>query len=354
MMIDLQDPSISVTDFAGIISAISIMYQDCDVDIPYFLALANSLTDKQMKQMANRSFSVNKIHPSEHLFNAFAYFVGPGLAQQAGIDPPKLLRFLSELRRSYNDVPYHNWLHSIDVAQFCYGVVINCKLTDFLDGIEVFALLLSAICHDTDHDGFNNTFQRNAKTVFCHLAPGMAPLEHHHSCISLILADKLFQDLSPGARDKVSHFMIDCIMATDMERHKQFLEAFREMQACGFDRANPGHRLILAQIILKAADLSNCTRDFDEARRMSENLVRECFRQGDREIEMGLTVSPMCDRRVGTPMCVGQAGFYRFVAGPLVDALCSFFPGLDNVRRQVSENLGLWEDEQKKFEEQNV
>lgn len=33
------------------------------------------------------------------------------------------------------------------------------KQTDFLDDIEIFTLMLSAICHDVDHTGNNNYFE---------------------------------------------------------------------------------------------------------------------------------------------------------------------------------------------------
>jgi hypothetical protein len=49
---------------------------------------------------------------------------------------------------------------------------------------------------------------------------------------------------------------------------------------------------LLAQIILKAADLSNVTHDFHESEAMSMKLVIESQRQGGMEIALGLGISP--------------------------------------------------------------
>jgi len=139
----------------------------------------------------------------------------------------------------------------------------------------------------------------------------------------------------------VSHFVIDCITATDMEQHKPYMEKFGGIRN-DFNRENPDHRLLLAQIILKVADLSNVARDFGEAKRMATCLVTECRRQGRLEIEKGLKISPMCDPNDPTPLCNGQIGFLKFVAGPLIQMLDEFLPDLAENQLQIDRNLATW------------
>ncbi|OHS96158.1 3'5'-cyclic nucleotide phosphodiesterase family protein [Tritrichomonas foetus] len=323
-------------------SALSIIYKQEEVDIPYSLKCVQAFSDAKMSSLSNRSFSVNNYHPAEIFLNTFALFVRSGISTRAGIDSSRLLRFLVILRRHYNDVPYHNWFHALDVTQFVYSVICKANLRKYLPDIEIFGLLFSAICHDTDHNGMNNTFHRNAKTTLAHLAPNLPPLEHHHSCISMDLSNDLFMTLDADVKLELSHFIVNCIMATDMEKHKIFLTEFQEIQN-GFISEKAEHRQLLAQIILKAADLSNTVRDFDEAIRMTKKLSNECYRQGDREVELGLPISPMCDRKDTTPMCCGQIGFYKFVAGPLMNELHQFFPELSDNARQFADNLATWE-----------
>ena len=334
-----------------LVYSIRDVYAKTAVDINFSIKTVNAYDNAKMKELSRRSFSVTNYHPSEIFLNVFAMFVRSGISARVGIDPVKLLKFMVDLRRHYNPVPYHNWFHALDVTQFVFSVISNGNVDNYLEDIEVFGLLLSAICHDTDHNGMNNNFHRNAKTVLAHLAHGtLPPLEHHHSCMTMDLAKDLLATFSESDRLRVSRFIVDCIMATDMEQHKQFLTNFGAIES-GFDKQNTEQRRLLAQIILKAADLSNTVRDFEEAARMSAKLTEECHRQGDKEVELGLPISPMCNRGDTTPMCVGQIGFYKFVAGPLMKELHAFFPELKENEQQYESNLARWEKMKQEWEE---
>lgn len=329
--------------------SVASVFERVEIDYKYAISRADQLSDEYMTNLSKRSYSVIDYHTSEIFLNTFAMFHRSGISTHAGIDSYDLLEFLVDLRRHYNDVPYHNWFHALDVTQFVYSVICAASVSEILTETELFALLLSAICHDTDHDGYNNTFHRNAKTILAHLAPNLPPLEHHHSCITSDLTRPMFMKLPENTRDYMRHFMINCIMATDMEQHKKFLDEFRSDRS-RFEKQNPEDRQLLAQIILKAADLSNTVRDFEEATRMSGKLTNECYRQGDREVNLGLTISPMCDRRNTDPLCVGQVGFYKFVAGPLMKQLHEFFPSLTENEQQFESNLSNWERMKSEFE----
>ena len=61
-------------------------------------------------------------------------------------------------------------------------------------------------------------------------------------------------------------------------------------------------------------------------RRWLSGLEEEFFRQGDKEKELGLPISPLFDR-TKQGVSKGQVGFYEFVALPLAHALASAFPG---------------------------
>ena len=334
------------------VKALQSLYSTVEVDVPYTIQSVNEMTDEQLQSIAQRSFSVINYHPAELFQNLFAMFVRSQISTKAGINNEDLLRFFVILRNHYNDVPYHNWFHAIDVTQFAFSVIQTVNMHSYLTDCEVFGLLLSAICHDTDHNGMNNTFHRNAHTIFAHLAPNLPPLEHHHSCITMDLARGILNQIAdPDERSHLCHFIIDLIMATDMEQHKVFLENFKQIQE-GFRQNDESHRLLLAQIVLKAADLSNTVRDFNEAMRMSQKLTEETHRQGDEEKRLGLKVSPMCDRDDKTPLCFGQVGFYTFVVRQLMKELHDFFPALSDNERQFVENLETWKRMKEEIEQQ--
>ena len=59
----------------------------------------------------------------------------------------------------YNEVPYHNMWHGFGVFQGCYWALTQCQeIRKGFTTQDQFALLVAAICHDTNHDGVNNPF----------------------------------------------------------------------------------------------------------------------------------------------------------------------------------------------------
>lgn len=45
-----------------------------------------------------------------------------------------------------------------------YAITWQTNLISRLGDMDVFILLVSCICHDLDHPGYNNVYQINAKT----------------------------------------------------------------------------------------------------------------------------------------------------------------------------------------------
>jgi hypothetical protein len=317
----------------------------CPYDISFLLHHVSLISPAEGRTLEQRGFSLTRLNDDELFEIALSLFVRSSLIENLRVNRLEFVRFLIELRTLYNNVPYHNWNHAVDVAQFTFSLICNAKVGNYLEPIELFALLVAAICHDADHDGRNNVFQRKAGTIHAHLAPNLPPLEAHHIAVSINLLNlrypRVFQSWPKEDICTFEKFMSACILATDMEKHQFFINSFKEVRG-DLDRSNPAHRLLLAQIILKSADLSNTVRNFETAAESTDNLMNEFFFQGDYETELGLEISPMCDRKTAAPTPVGQIGFYKFVAGPLFAELHAFFPELAENEQQYESNLAQW------------
>ena len=59
-------------------------------------------------------------------------------------------------------------------------------------------------------------------------------------------------------------------------------------------------RIQVLQNMVHCSDLSNPTKPLDIYRQWVDRLMEEFFRQGDKEREAGLDISPMCDRHNAT------------------------------------------------------
>lgn len=68
--------------------------------------------------------------------------------------------------------------------------------------------------------------------------------------------------------------------------------------------------------LVHCADLSNPTKPLPLYKRWISLLMEEFFQQGDKEREMGLDISPMCDRHNAT-IEKSQVGFIDYIVHPL-------------------------------------
>lgn len=73
-------------------------------------------------------------------------------------------------------------------------------------------------------------------------------------------------------------------------------------------------------LMLHTADISHPAKAWDLHHRWTMSLLEEFFRQGDREAELGLPFSPLCDRK-STMVAQSQVGFIDFIVEPTFTVL---------------------------------
>jgi CheY-like chemotaxis protein len=110
------------------------------------------------------TFDVESKDEGDLIKAVFSMFKNLGIVDEFKIDEKKLRTFIIEIKSNYNENPYHNFRHAVDVAQFVYCFLLLPQLQDYFSLLEKFSLLAAALCHDLDHPGLNNTFQVNAAT----------------------------------------------------------------------------------------------------------------------------------------------------------------------------------------------
>ena len=90
-----------------------------------------------------------------------------GLDKVPQINHQVLPRFLGKIQKGYQpEVQYHNELHAIDVLQMAYLMLTKGEIRDFgkLTELDTLSVVISSVCHDYGHDGFNNAYHVNAIT----------------------------------------------------------------------------------------------------------------------------------------------------------------------------------------------
>jgi hypothetical protein len=111
------------------------------------------------------------------LWAIFNYF---DLFKTFKITNEKFFHFIYTISHKYDNVPYHNWKHAVDVTQFISYELIASGMENVFTKFEIFGLLVAAICHDANHNGFTNIFHAQAKLPFGILFQYQIILETHH------------------------------------------------------------------------------------------------------------------------------------------------------------------------------
>ena len=294
----------------------------------------------------------------------------------------RLSNFLKKIENSYQNVPYHNHYHAVDVLT-AVDVLMNqieeCELAEFTL-FERFTTLLAAACHDVGHPGVtaehimrnqnrysvesekkgqtadDENKNKNDENIYYHLnltrmfknddidltevkdksekdsklSRGM--LERYHSTLALSLMREYGLDLA--FNDDFTKLFNDCIMATDMSNHAsivQTLKTFSKPTTVDEDdksitrgqkqKLSTTDRWRLLPIILHIADLSNPAKNFTEAQKWAYKVCDEFFQQGDieRVLNKGQIGVQLHDREKTTVFSC-QIGFIKFCTLPLMSA----------------------------------
>lgn len=279
-----------------------------------------------------------------------------GYPMQFGADHDTVLRFVLACRRKYRQVPYHNFFHAADVCQTVYCYLVHGKAQDMFEPLECYVLLITALVHDLDHMGLNNSYHMKTSSPLGILSSATGTncvLEVHHCNLAFEILEQseqdVFKGLESGARINAVRLMVDCILATDMARHGECCKTFQKLSVNGpspFDRSKHEHRLVAMQQLTKAADISNVTKPFAISKLWGKSVTEEFYRQGDREREAGVDVLPMNDRRLGTELAKGQLGFISFLAEGFFRSLVEdLFVDMRYIFLQLEKNKESWHQE---------
>ncbi|XP_076164165.1 phosphodiesterase 9 [Ptiloglossa arizonensis] len=269
------------------------------------------------------AFDARQWEDEELLLMMQAMFVDLDLPQKFNIPLPILRNFLYEVYNNYNEVPFHNFRHCFCVAQMMYAIAWAADLPSRIGNLEVFILIISCICHDLDHPGYNNIYQINARTELALRYNDISPLENHHCSVAFRVLEapecNILASLDNATYRIVREGIIRCILATDMARHNEILGQFTDIIP-EFDYFNKAHINLLSMVLIKVADISNEARPMEVAEPWLDRLLQEFFKQSDAEKLEGLPVTPFMDRdKVTKPS--SQVSFIGLVLLPLFEAL---------------------------------
>ncbi|TPX40717.1 hypothetical protein SeLEV6574_g06452 [Synchytrium endobioticum] len=304
-------------------------------------------------------FTLKELSKNKPLVALGSYlFRREDLLVKLGLNETKMLGFLNEVDKGYNDdVPYHNSCHAADVLHGVHFLKTHCSAVVVPSELELLALYTGALIHDFNHPGVNNNFLISTTDHRALLYNDRSVLENYHLAAAFtIMANPQFDfmaSLSVLDRRFVRNLVIELVLATDLQgQHYPTLTTFKNKVgfAGSFDPKNSTEdRLLLFKMMIKCADVGNPTKAWHLYDQWTCLILEEFFAQGDQEKALGLPVSPYCDRdNINLPAC--QIGFIEFICIPLYEAFDAFvaFPAaLENLHANRAQWLKVRDSEQR-------
>uniref|UniRef100_A0A8C6NP62 Phosphodiesterase n=1 Tax=Nothobranchius furzeri TaxID=105023 RepID=A0A8C6NP62_NOTFU len=258
----------------------------------------------------------------------FAIFQERDLLKTFRIPVDTFVTYVMTLEDHYHaNVAYHNSLHAADVTQSTHVLLSSPALDAVFTDLEILAALFAAAIHDVDHPGVSNQFLINTNSELALMYNDESVLENHHLAVGFKLLHEencdIFQNLSKRQRQSLRKLVIDMVLATDMSKHMSLLADLKTMvetkKVTSSGVLMLDHytdRIQVLRNMVHCADLSNPTKPLPVYRQWTERIMEEFFRQGDKERERGMEISPMCDKHTAS-VEKSQVGFIDYIVHPL-------------------------------------
>lgn len=237
-----------------------------------------------------------------------------------------LADFLAAAQENYHaQNPYHNAAHG---AEVCHSALVLSEclgLFERLTTVEQLALLVASLCHDISHPGKNNTFQVATGSDLAVRYNDHSVLENFHAAetFSLLKKHNFTQNVNRQDYLRFRQCVIELVLATDMCLHFESLSQFKvRRQSSEFSVLTRAEdRWLAVKMCIKAADIGHSCKIWALHEKWSSLCIQEFFIQGDEELRLGLSVSPLCDRSKKDEIPKSQAGFLQFVCLDLYEEL---------------------------------
>ncbi|XP_040564835.1 uncharacterized protein [Lepeophtheirus salmonis] len=302
------------------------------------------------------AFTLDRLSQGDGLASLCTYlFHRHGLLAYFQLDPLIVWKFFSLVEAGYRaSNPYHNATHATDVTQAMNIFLQEPLIKRSLTPLELMSALIAAATHDLDHPGRNEKFlvATGSHLAALYYEPESGSLlENHHwrSALSLMHESGFAETLSSSQLVEITDLIKSAILATDIAKQGEYLTKFTKGINEGefnslAEVLNKPSRTFIVQIAMKCADISNPCRAWNISRLWSYRASEEFFRQGDKERELGLSVTPPFDRLTMTVAKI-QTGFYRMVASPLFEEWNRFLgSSLSNVMlHNLTTNHARWD-----------
>ncbi|ORX56099.1 HD-domain/PDEase-like protein [Piromyces finnis] len=260
--------------------------------------------------------------------------------------------FLTTMENQYHmALPYHNNIHAADVLHAMNYFISHPVLDNLLTIEEKFACIISAIIHDIDHPGINNSYEIKHSEPLSVIYNNKSVLENHHCALAFKILHEyincnILKNVTKSQYTYIRSLIIAMVLATDMACHKQFVDEFTEkLKNQTFNIEDSKDRKLLLCILIKCADISNPTKINKISVQWSNRLFKEnLILSVNEKKHQNYNLSPLLKNNC-TSKSENQTSFIKIFVKPIYQLLGSFLEIDDFIAiRQLEENYNFWEE----------
>ncbi|KAM6464591.1 uncharacterized protein PHA67_011186 isoform 2-T2 [Liasis olivaceus] len=197
--------------------------------------------------------------------------------------------------------------------------MLHTGMMHWFTDLEILAIIFSTSIHDYEHTGTTNHFHIETRSKTALLYNDRSVLENHHlSAAFRLLQDRdtnILANLTSDQWRELRRMVINIVLSTDMSHHFQQMKVMKHILQCLQD-VEREHRDKIMSFLVHVADISHPAKPWELHHQWAEALLKEFFEQGDKEAEMGLPISSLCDRKT-TNIAESQIGFIDVIVKPV-------------------------------------
>jgi len=168
----------------------------------------------------------------------------------------------------------------------------------------------------------------------------------------------IFSELTKDEYKVMRKRIIECVLATDMTFHaKQFTYLKLKIEKLGINKGKNLDKLFesldnmqiystqqeFMNIMIHTCDISNPTKPWNIYNQWVDKVMEEFWKQGDREKQLNLPVSFLCDR-VTVTKAGAQIGFIDGIILPFLTAFTEIFPELSFLMENAVKNKNKFKE----------
>lgn len=299
-----------------------------------------------------RDINLDPFIIEDHMIYIKTMFEDFDIFDHMSIDYDTLVNFTKAAKEHYSvwDNPFHNFYHGFNVLHATYMLLSSTMVTNLFSPEKIFALFISALCHDLEHPGRNNVFEINRGSSLALIYNDKSVLESHHCAVTF----KLLQAQSTNILEYFPHdkkrafrkLVIAAILATDMSKHVGIITTMSaRLKDVEENPLNNNDIEELSGLLIHCADLSHPCKDFESYQKWSKRVCDEFTLQYQEEVQLGLPLSEiMKDLDKPEVYYANEFGFLKFAIKPLWDCMDLWMnPCINNYIENLNENISRFQ-----------